>query len=112
MAGGEAPRVLVDPVCSLLRSSKKTPVQKGIIRSVACGCYVTTELLNKWGYEVPQRCPLCQAPDGLFHRLRKCPATQQLRAKVIPRELMAKVPAREDELSPELGGGICWLMSQ
>ena len=35
--GGEAPRVLVDPVCSFLRSTKKTPVQKGTIRSVACG---------------------------------------------------------------------------
>ena len=52
---------------------------------------------------MPQCCPLCKGPeDGLFHRLWQCPATRQLRDKLIPKELMSKIPAEEEQLSPDM----------
>ena len=47
---------------------------------------------------------LCQArEDGLLHWLWQRPAVQQLWAEVIPRELLAEVPARGQQPTPGLG---------
>ena len=77
-------RVCYDAARQELRTRRRTPRDKGIIRMLVCDGAWTLFRAKQCGYLVESgRCPLCKTgPDTLLHRLWQCPAVSVQRGEI------------------------------
>ena len=78
----------------VLRETEHSNAGKGIARAIALGSWWTTGRWAKAGYQIDDRCPLCGSlheADSVWHRLWRCPATQDLRQSEEMKEITKTV---------------------
>ncbi len=72
-----------------------TPLQRGILRSAATNSIMTNARAYEAGYDVMDRCPLCDAPgDSVHHRIYHCPHSAEELERELPRWFVSEARAR------------------
>ena len=91
----ELSRACLDPLRSWLRYRfKSDPHGAAIVRGVVCGSRWTADRAVAAGYQHSGRCPLCEEPDGSFHRTWVCKNAQAARERAAPGWLQKIARAR------------------
>ncbi len=71
---------------AIIRAGTLGPHQRSLLRAFLTHAVWSQDRLYSYGYDVEASCIHCGSADTLFHRLFKCPCTQDARAAYFSQE--------------------------